>query len=80
MVDKARSGVRRHRSDDPATEKLFGPYRWGRYDLLVLPPSFPFGGMENPKLTFATPTSWPETGRWSPWWPMNWLIRGRATS
>lgn len=37
-------------------EKQFGPYRWGRYDLLVLPPSFPFGGMENPRLTFATPT------------------------
>jgi leukotriene A-4 hydrolase/aminopeptidase len=39
-----------------ATEKLYGSYRWGRYDLLVLPPSFPFGGMENPRLTFATPT------------------------
>ncbi len=39
-----------------AVETLYGPYRWGRYDLLVLPPSFPFGGMENPKLTFATPT------------------------
>jgi aminopeptidase N len=39
-----------------ATEKIYGPYRWGRYDLLVLPPSFPFGGMENPMLTFATPT------------------------
>lgn len=39
-----------------AAEKLFGPYRWGRYDLLILPPSFPFGGMENPRLTFATPT------------------------
>nr|MBA2340480.1 aminopeptidase [Pyrinomonadaceae bacterium] len=39
-----------------ATEELYGPYRWGRYDLLVLPPSFPFGGMENPRLTFATPT------------------------
>ncbi|MBV9209525.1 MAG: M1 family metallopeptidase [Acidobacteria bacterium] len=38
------------------TERLYGPYRWGRYDLLVLPPSFPFGGMENPRLTFATPT------------------------
>jgi leukotriene-A4 hydrolase len=37
-------------------EKRFGAYRWGRYDILVLPPSFPFGGMENPKLTFATPT------------------------
>ncbi len=39
-----------------ACEKDFGPYRWGRYDILVLPPSFPFGGMENPRLTFATPT------------------------
>ena len=38
-------------------EKLLGPYLWGRYDLLVLPPSFPFGGMENPRLTFITPTS-----------------------
>jgi leukotriene-A4 hydrolase len=39
-----------------AAEKLYGPYRWGQYDILVLPPSFPFGGMENPRLTFATPT------------------------
>ncbi|MEO8577218.1 MAG: M1 family aminopeptidase/hydrolase, partial [Gemmatimonadales bacterium] len=39
-----------------AAGKLYGPYRWGRYDILVLPPSFPFGGMENPTLTFATPT------------------------
>ncbi len=39
-----------------AAEKLYGPYRWGRYDVLVLPPSFPYGGMENPTLTFATPT------------------------
>jgi leukotriene-A4 hydrolase len=39
-----------------AAERLYGPYRWGRYDILVLPPSFPFGGMENPRLTFATPT------------------------
>jgi leukotriene-A4 hydrolase len=39
-----------------ASEKLFGPYRWGRYDLLILPPSFPFGGMENPRLSFITPT------------------------
>lgn len=38
------------------TEALYGPYRWGRYDVLVLPPSFPFGGMENPRLTFMTPT------------------------
>ena len=37
-------------------EALYGPYRWGKYDVIVLPPSFPFGGMENPRLTFATPT------------------------
>lgn len=39
-----------------ASEKLYGEYRWGRYDLLILPPSFPFGGMENPRLSFITPT------------------------
>ncbi len=39
-----------------AAEALGGPYRWGRYDVLVMPPSFPFGGMENPRVTFATPT------------------------
>ena len=39
-----------------AVESLYGPYRWGRYDVLVLPPSFPFGGMENPRLTFLSPT------------------------
>ncbi len=39
-----------------AVEAMYGPYRWGRYDMLVLPPSFPFGGMENPRLTFLTPT------------------------
>ena len=39
-----------------AAESLYGPYRWERYDVIVLPPSFPFGGMENPRLTFATPT------------------------
>ena len=39
-----------------AAEKLFGPYRWGRYDILVMPPSFPMGGMENPRLSFITPT------------------------
>ena len=47
-------------SDTPkmmaAAEQLYGPYRWGRYDMLVLPPSFPYGGMENPRLTFLTPT------------------------
>ena len=49
VVDKAA-----HEFED--TEKLYGPYAWGRYDILVLPPSFPFGGMENPNMTFATPT------------------------
>ncbi len=39
-----------------AAEALYGPYRWGRFDMLVLPPSFPYGGMENPTLTFLTPT------------------------
>lgn len=39
-----------------AAEKLYGPYKWEKYDVIVLPPSFPFGGMENPRLTFATPT------------------------
>jgi leukotriene-A4 hydrolase len=39
-----------------AAEKLYGPYRWGRYDMIVLPPAFPYGGMENPTLTFLTPT------------------------
>lgn len=37
-------------------EELFGPYEWDRYDMLVLPPSFPYGGMENPRMTFLTPT------------------------
>ena len=39
-----------------AAESIGGPYQWGRYDVLVMPPSFPFGGMENPRLTFVTPT------------------------
>lgn len=37
-------------------ERLFGPYEWERFDLLVLPPSFPYGGMENPRMVFLTPT------------------------
>ncbi|HZX97283.1 MAG TPA: leukotriene A4 hydrolase C-terminal domain-containing protein [Myxococcales bacterium] len=37
-------------------EELFGPYDWDRYDILVMPPSFPYGGMENPRLTFVTPS------------------------
>lgn len=39
-----------------AAESIVGPYLWGVYDLVVLPPSFPYGGMENPCLTFVTPT------------------------
>jgi leukotriene A-4 hydrolase/aminopeptidase len=39
-----------------SVEELYGPYRWDRYDVLVLPPSFPLGGMENPRLTFVSPT------------------------
>ena len=39
-----------------AVEEMYGPYQWGRFDILVLPPSFPFGGMEIPKLVFVTPT------------------------
>jgi hypothetical protein len=39
-----------------SAEELYGEYRWDRYDVIVLPPSFPFGGMENPRLTFVTPT------------------------
>src|SRR5882672_6943468 len=39
-----------------AAEALFGPYDWDRYDVLVMPPSFPYGGMENPRLTFVTPS------------------------
>jgi len=56
VVDGARKEFEDTESMVQAAEKLFGPYRWGRYDLIVLPPSFPFGGMENPCLTFATPT------------------------
>ena len=36
--------------------EIYGPYQWGRYDLLILPPSFPYGGMENPRLSFITPS------------------------
>ena len=47
-----------------AAEALYGQYRWGRYDLLILPPSFPYGGMENPRLSFITPPSLPATAAW----------------
>ncbi|MCP3964140.1 MAG: M1 family metallopeptidase [bacterium] len=56
MVDRAAWEFAETEQMMVAVEALYGPYRWGRYDILVLPPSFPFGGMENPRLTFATPT------------------------
>lgn len=56
MVDKAAKEFEDTEKMIATTEALYGPYRWGRYDMLVLPPSFPFGGMENPRLTFVTPT------------------------
>ncbi len=56
VVDQARAELADTEAMIASAEKLFGPYRWGRYDLLILPPAFPFGGMENPTLTFATPT------------------------
>lgn len=56
VVDKAAAEFSDMEKMLEAAERLYGPYRWTRYDVLVLPPSFPFGGMENPRLTFATPT------------------------
>jgi leukotriene-A4 hydrolase len=56
MVDKAVAEFADTEKMIATTEQLYGPYRWERYDLLVLPPSFPFGGMENPRLSFITPT------------------------
>ncbi|MGN6111915.1 MAG: M1 family metallopeptidase [Luteimonas sp.] len=56
MADKAQHEFEDTGKMIDAAEKLYGPYRWGRYDILVLPPSFPYGGMENPTMTFATPT------------------------
>ncbi|KFN44029.1 M1 family metallopeptidase [Arenimonas oryziterrae] len=56
MADKAAKEFEDTEKMIVTAESLYGPYRWGRYDVLVLPPSFPYGGMENPRLTFATPT------------------------
>ena len=56
MIDRAAAELVDTGKFVDAAEALYGPYRWGRYDLLVLPPSFPYGGMENPHLTFLTPT------------------------
>ncbi len=56
MLEKSAWEFESMQSMVDSAEALYGPYAWGRYDVLVLPPSFPFGGMENPVLTFATPT------------------------
>jgi aminopeptidase N len=56
MIDKAAKELEDVGKMVSKAEELYGPYRWGRYDVLILPPGFPIGGMENPKLTFATPT------------------------
>ena len=82
VLDRAASGVRgRRRKMVAAAERLYGPYAWGRWDVLVLPPSFPFGGMENPRLTFATPDRprrRPQRSR--TWWRTSWRTPGQATS
>lgn len=56
MLDKAVAEFEDTEKMIATAESLYGPYRWDRYDMLVLPPSFPYGGMENPRLTFLTPT------------------------
>lgn len=56
MLDAAAAEFEDTESMLNVTEKTFGSYSWERYDLLILPPSFPFGGMENPRLSFITPT------------------------
>nr|XP_020450944.1 leukotriene A-4 hydrolase [Monopterus albus] len=56
FVDKAAFEFSKTETMLKTAEDLAGPYVWGQYDILVLPPSFPYGGMENPCLTFATPT------------------------
>lgn len=56
MLDRAAFELEDTEKMVEVAEKLYGPYRWGRYDVLVLPPAFPYGGMENPVLTFLTPT------------------------
>ncbi len=56
MLDKSATELEDMESMIVAAEGLYGAYAWDQYDVIVLPPSFPFGGMENPRLTFATPT------------------------
>ncbi len=56
VVDSAQKEFEDTEKMIQVAEKLYGPYQWGRYDMLILPASFPFGGMENPRLSFITPT------------------------
>ncbi len=56
LIDRAEHELGEMESMIEAAEALLGPYLWGRFDVLVMPPSFPYGGMENPRLTFASPT------------------------
>jgi aminopeptidase N len=56
MLDRAAAELTDTEAMVTAAEELYGPYRWGRYDMIVLPPAFPYGGMENPVMTFLTPT------------------------
>ena len=56
MIDKVHNEFSDMEKMVTAAENLYGAYEWEQFDVIVLPPSFPFGGMENPRLTFATPT------------------------
>lgn len=56
MIDKVHTEFSDMEKMVATAEKLYGKYSWEQFDVIVLPPSFPFGGMENPRLTFATPT------------------------
>jgi hypothetical protein len=56
MIEKSKYEFQEMEDMLEIAEGIYGKYQWDRYDLIVLPPSFPFGGMENPRITFATPT------------------------
>jgi leukotriene-A4 hydrolase len=56
MIEKAAYEFAETENMLEIAESMYGKYAWDRYDMLLLPPSFPFGGMENPRLTFVTPT------------------------
>jgi leukotriene-A4 hydrolase len=56
VIESAASEFRDTEKILDCAEGIAGPYLWERYDLLCMPPSFPYGGMENANLTFVTPT------------------------